>query len=88
MGAAGVAPLSTGLCEASAVPPEDLLALDESLERLAEQHPEKVELVKLRYFTGLTISEAADVLGISVSTANNYWAFARSWLHIEMSEIE
>lgn len=76
------------LCEASAVPPEDLLALDESLERLAEQHPEKVELVKLRYFTGLTISEAADVLGISVSTANNYWAFARSWLHIEMSEIE
>ncbi|QDU39569.1 ECF sigma factor [Maioricimonas rarisocia] len=74
------------LCEASDVSPAELLALDESLTRLAEEHPEKVELVKLRFFTGLTIQESAEALGVSVSTANNYWAFARSWLHLEMSE--
>ncbi|MFG0332100.1 MAG: ECF-type sigma factor [Maioricimonas sp. JB049] len=74
------------LCEADEVSPAQLLVLDECLTRLAEEHPEKVELVKLRFFAGLTIQESAEALGVSVSTANNYWAFARSWLHLEMSE--
>ena len=74
------------LCDASGISATDLLALDESLARLAEEHPEKAELVNLRFFVGLSIREAADALGISVSSANNYWAFARSWLHLEMSD--
>jgi RNA polymerase sigma factor (TIGR02999 family) len=64
---------------------EDLLALDDALNRLAEQDPVKVELVKLRYFGGLTFDEAADVLGISTTTANRYWSFARAWLHQEIA---
>ncbi|MDQ3228010.1 MAG: ECF-type sigma factor [Chloroflexota bacterium] len=62
-------------------PGEDLLALDEGLAVLAEQHPQKAELVKLRYFAGLTIEDAATALGISVATANRYWAYARAWLY-------
>ena len=60
---------------------EDLLALDEALNRLAEQYPVKAELVKLRHFGGLTVEEAAQALEISSTTANRYWAFARAWLH-------
>ena len=60
---------------------EDLLALDEALNRLAEKDPIKAELVKLRHFAGLTIEEAAQALGISMTTANRYWAYARAWLH-------
>ena len=67
------------------MPQEDLLALDEALDRLAEQDPRSAELVKLRYFTGLTIPEAAEVLGISSSTADNDWAYARCWLRLEMT---
>lgn len=63
---------------------ETLLALDEALTRLAQAHPEEAELVKLRYFAGLTISEAAEVLQISTSTADRYWAYARAWLQVEM----
>jgi RNA polymerase sigma factor (TIGR02999 family) len=62
-------------------PGDDLVALDEALDRLAEEHPEKAELVKLRYFAGLTVSEAADVLGISPSTADRHWTYARAWLY-------
>jgi len=58
----------------------DLLALDEALDALAEEDSQKYELVKLRFFAGLTNAQAADALGISVSTANRYWAYARAWL--------
>jgi RNA polymerase sigma factor (TIGR02999 family) len=64
---------------------EDLLALDEALNKLAEKDPVKAELVKLRHFAGLTVEEAAEALGISVTTANRYWAYARAWLHQEIA---
>jgi RNA polymerase sigma factor (TIGR02999 family) len=64
---------------------EDLLALDEALNKLAEKDPAKAELVKLRHFAGLTIEEAAQALDISVTTANRYWAYARAWLHQEIA---
>jgi len=67
-------------------PPDELLALDEALGRLAAQHPEKAQLVKLRYFAGLTIEEAAAALGIGTSTADRHWAFARAWLYRKMGE--
>jgi RNA polymerase sigma factor (TIGR02999 family) len=66
-------------------PGEDLLALDEALRRLAGKDPQKAELVQLRYFAGLTIEEAALALGISVTTANRHWAYARAWLHQEVT---
>jgi RNA polymerase sigma factor (TIGR02999 family) len=62
-------------------PDEDLLALD----RLAAKDPVKAELVKLRYFAGLTIEEAAAALGISNATAKRYWAYARTWLYQEIA---
>jgi RNA polymerase sigma factor (TIGR02999 family) len=61
-----------------------LLALDEALDRLGARDPDKAELVKLRYFAGMTIEEAAGTLGISVTTANRWWAYARAWLHEEI----
>jgi RNA polymerase sigma factor (TIGR02999 family) len=69
-------------------PPEELLALDEALDRLAERHPEKAQLVKLRYFAGLTIEEAAASLGVGTSTADRHWAFARAWLYRRMAEAD
>ena len=65
-------------------PREDLLALDEALEKLASVDAVKAELVKLRYFAGLTVQEAAGALGISTTTAERYWAYARVWLLREM----
>lgn len=62
-------------------PPEELLALDEALEQLAREDPLCAELVKLRFFAGLTQDEAASALGIARRTADRYWAFARSWLY-------
>lgn len=62
-----------------------LLALNEALDKLARQYPVQAELVKLRYFAGMTNEEVSGVLGISVSTAKNYWNFARAWL---LNEIE
>jgi RNA polymerase sigma factor (TIGR02999 family) len=64
----------------------DLLALDEALSKLAADEPAKAELVKLRFFAGLTMPQAADVLGISLATAERYWTFARSWLYAELAE--
>jgi RNA polymerase sigma factor (TIGR02999 family) len=58
----------------------DLLALDEALERLQAEHPEKAQLVNLRYFAGCTVEEAAEALGISRATAQRNWSFARAWL--------
>jgi RNA polymerase sigma factor (TIGR02999 family) len=62
----------------------EFLALHEALDRLTEQHPRKGELVKLRFFAGLTGAEAAAALGISSSTADNDWAYARAWLRLEI----
>jgi RNA polymerase sigma factor (TIGR02999 family) len=62
----------------------DLLALDEALAALEVRDPRKAELIKLRYFAGLTVEQAAAALGISVSTADNDWAYARSWLRLAM----
>jgi len=64
----------------------DLLALHEALTRLENQDKRQAELVKLRFFAGLTIAEAAQALGISTSTAEKDWAYARSWLRLEMEE--
>jgi RNA polymerase sigma factor (TIGR02999 family) len=61
-------------------PTEDLIALDEALDKLTELDPVKAELVKLRYFAGLTIEEAAAALGISAATAKRYWTYSRAWL--------
>jgi RNA polymerase sigma factor (TIGR02999 family) len=66
-------------------PPAALLALDEALAELARKYPAKAELVKLRYFAGLTIEESARALGIGTSTADRHWAFARAWLYRRMS---
>jgi RNA polymerase sigma factor (TIGR02999 family) len=67
-------------------PGPDLLALDEALEQLALADPRKAELVKLRFFAGLTNEQAARVLGISPSTADNDWAYARCWLRLAVQE--
>ena len=64
----------------------DLLALDEALNKLAGQDARKAELVKLRFFAGLTIHEAAAVLGIAESTADADWAYAKSWLRLELAD--
>jgi RNA polymerase sigma factor (TIGR02999 family) len=71
-----------------AEPPDDLLALDQALDKLAREEPRKAELVKLRFFAGLTIPQAAKVLGISTSTAQRYWSYARVWLYAELHEPE
>jgi len=63
---------------------QELLALDEALEKLARTDKQAAELVKLRYFGGITAKEAADVLGISERTGDRLWAFARSWLMKEI----
>lgn len=63
---------------------DDLLALHEALEKLEETDQRKAELVKLRFFAGLTNKQAADLLGISSSTADNDWAYARCWLRLEI----
>ncbi|MBC8468448.1 MAG: sigma-70 family RNA polymerase sigma factor [Planctomycetes bacterium] len=67
-------------------PSEDLIALDEALTRLSETDPGVADLVKLRYFAGLTIEQAAEFLGISRRTAVDHWAYARAWLRREISK--
>ena len=69
-----------------AAPEKDarLLALDEALQRLAAVEPQKAELVKLHSFAGLSLDAAADLLGISPSTADRWWAYARAWLRVEL----
>src|SRR5262245_20814034 len=62
----------------------DLLGLNDVLEKLEQQDPRKAALVKLRFFAGLTIEQAAQALGVSTSTADNDWAYARCWLRLEL----
>jgi RNA polymerase sigma factor (TIGR02999 family) len=63
---------------------DDIVALDAALARFIEIDPQKAELVKLRFFAGLTTEQAALALGISRNTANRYWAYARAWLRLEL----
>jgi RNA polymerase sigma factor (TIGR02999 family) len=70
--------------ESTQISPEDLLALDDALTRLAAAAPRKAELVKLRFFAGMTIPQAAAALGISHATAERHWTYARVWLYSEL----
>jgi len=67
-------------------PDDQLLAMDEALDKLAAEDPVKAELVKLRFFAGLTVAEAGKLLGISERTVKRHWAFARAWLYQELTE--
>jgi RNA polymerase sigma factor (TIGR02999 family) len=67
---------------------DDVLALDKALGKLAAEDPAKADLVKLRYFAGLTLEQAANTLGLSRATAARYWAYARAWLHQEITRGE
>jgi RNA polymerase sigma factor (sigma-70 family) len=69
---------------ACATDDDQLLAINDALDKLAAQSKPEAELVKLRYFVGMTLEEAADALGISARTADNYWAHARAWLFHEL----
>lgn len=82
---AGVEHLDADTIEIAGPAPDDqLLALNEALDRFAALEPQQAELVKLRYFVGLTIEEAAEILGISQATAKRWWAYARAWLFHEI----
>jgi RNA polymerase sigma factor (TIGR02999 family) len=67
------------------MPPEDLLALDEALTKFAADEPVKARLVQLRFFAGLSLDEASQVLGVSAVTAKRYWRYAKAWLHREIA---
>ena len=69
---------------ASPVPDDQFLVLNDALDRFAALEPQQAELVKLRYFVGLKIEEAAEVLGISKATAKRWWVYARAWLFNEI----
>jgi RNA polymerase sigma factor (TIGR02999 family) len=69
-------------------PSEDLEALDEALDKLAAEDPAKAELVKLRFFAGLTMPEIARVMEISLATAERQWTYARTWLYAELADWE
>jgi RNA polymerase sigma factor (TIGR02999 family) len=65
-------------------PPDEVLAVNEALERLAAEDPQAAELVKLRYFAGLSVEEAAQALGLSRATAYRHWTYARAWVRCEV----
>ena len=73
-------------CSLVEPPREDLLALDEALTQLAALDPVRAEVVKLRFFAGLSMPELAEALGISLATAERYWTFARTWLYSRLTE--
>jgi RNA polymerase sigma factor (TIGR02999 family) len=77
-----------GACPLTLPPAHDLLALDEALTRLAASDPARAEVVKLRFFAGLSMPEVAQALGISLATAERYWTFARTWLYAELTDGE
>jgi RNA polymerase sigma factor (TIGR02999 family) len=78
---------STGFDLAAPDDDEELLLVNEALDALAAHDPRKAELVKQKYFAGLTLEEAADVLGISPRTAKRDWAYARAWLYNEVQRL-
>jgi RNA polymerase sigma factor (TIGR02999 family) len=65
--------------------PDQLVALDDALEKLKQQDPAKARLVVLRYFAGMTVEQAADALGIARTTAHRHWTYARAWLHQQIT---
>jgi RNA polymerase sigma factor (TIGR02999 family) len=69
-------------------PSTNLIALDEALDKLAEEDRVVADLVKMRYFAGLTLGQAAEILGISRRTADRYWAYARAWLYQEITKAD
>ena len=71
-------------CLAVEAPPDDLIALDEALVKLSEEDETKTEVVKLRYFAGLSTEQTAEILGVSARTVKRYWAYARAWLLCEI----
>jgi len=75
-------------CVVGGEPSVDLLALDQALEKLAAEDPAKAQVVKLRFFAGLTMPEVATALGISLATAERHWSFARAWLYAELADAE
>ncbi len=86
---AGEACLDADELEIPASAPDDqLLAVNEALDKFAALDLRKAELVKLRYFVGMTFEEASEVLGIAVPTAKQWWAYSRAWLRVEMAGLE
>jgi RNA polymerase sigma factor (sigma-70 family) len=73
-------------CAIQEPPDLDILALDEALTKLAAIEPIKAELVKLRFFAGLTMPQAAEALGVSLATVERYWTFAKAWLYSELAD--
>jgi RNA polymerase sigma factor (TIGR02999 family) len=71
--------------ELVADPPDDVVAVNDALELFARHDPVKAELVKLRYFAGLSVADAADVLGVSRATADRYWRYAKTWLYCALA---
>lgn len=67
-------------------PSDDLIALDEALTKLSKEDQIVADLVKMRYFAGLTLEQSAEILGIARRTADRYWAYARAWLHKEIAK--
>jgi RNA polymerase sigma factor (TIGR02999 family) len=71
--------------EADGAAVDELVALDQALARLADEDPATAQIVKLRYFAGLTIERAAEAAGVSVRTANRHWAYAKAWLYQQLN---
>lgn len=69
-------------------PSTDVVALSEAIDKLAKEDPKAAELVKLRYFAGLTLEQAGGILGVSRRTADRYWSYARAWLYHEITKAE
>ena len=82
-GGQGRVDLDSGLAAADE-PALDLIAVDEALTRLAAKDPERAKLVELRFFAGLTMPQVADVLGVSLATAERRWAYTKAWLLAEL----
>ncbi len=76
------------ICSAVSVSVENLLAIDEAIARLAQVNPSKAELVRLRFYAGMSVPEAAKTLGVSTATAERYWTYARSWLYCDLNTEE
>ena len=70
------------------VPEDRLLSVDEALRKLAESHPEHAQLVELRFFAGLTGDEAAKTLGISPASVDRMWRYAKTWLRVELGDVD